>query len=83
MMVEKMAPENPFTPPRLFGQNRIRLVGIIFSTFFVLIAVQLAKLTLIHKLDVSGKIIFKNKSIEFVGTVQPIHSKQVLHFQER
>ena len=40
--------EIPALRGRLRGQNRIRLLGIIFTVFFVAISVQLAQLTLFH-----------------------------------
>ena len=46
--------ENFKSVPKLAGQNRIRLVSIIFSAFFLMIAVQLGKLTLLHKADTGG-----------------------------
>jgi cell division protein FtsI (penicillin-binding protein 3) len=50
-MVDTPISNNVATKQKLAGQNRIRLVGMLFSIFFVLIAVQLGKLTLVHKID--------------------------------
>ena len=38
-------------PPRLAGQNRLRLIGICFTAFFLAIAGQVTHLTLFPKLD--------------------------------
>jgi cell division protein FtsI (penicillin-binding protein 3) len=50
-MTTTNASDSRTVPPGLAGQNRIRLIGLIFSVFFLLIAVQLGKLTLIHRSD--------------------------------
>lgn len=53
-MTNVSAVENLKSTPKLAGQNRIRLVSIIFSVFFLLIAAQLGKLTLLHKTEASS-----------------------------
>jgi len=48
---------------KLAGQNRIRLVSMIFSAFFLMIAVQLGKLTLMHKVDAVGDVVLREQSM--------------------
>jgi cell division protein FtsI (penicillin-binding protein 3) len=48
MTVETPEFENPALRGRLRGQNRIRLLGLLFCAFFLAIAVQLGQLTLLH-----------------------------------
>ena len=54
MMTVAPIAENQHVSPSLAGQNRLRLVSLIFSAFFLLIAVQLGKLTLLHKPESAG-----------------------------
>jgi cell division protein FtsI (penicillin-binding protein 3) len=59
MMVDKVQ----LGSQKLAGQNRIRLVSMIFCVFFLMIAVQLGKLTLMHKVDVAGDVVLREKSM--------------------
>ncbi len=56
--------QNQHVVPKLAGQNRIRLVSLIFTAFFLLIAVQLGKLTLMHKPDASAlDVVMREKAM--------------------
>ena len=48
-----MAKDFDLNNSKLGGQNRIRLLAIIFCAFFLMIALQLGKLTLLHKFETS------------------------------
>ena len=48
-----MANDFELNNSKLRGQNRIRLLAIIFCTFFLMIVVQLGRLTLLHKSETS------------------------------
>ena len=48
-----MAKDFELNNSKLGGQNRIRLLAIIFCAFFLMIALQLGKLTLLHKFETS------------------------------
>ena len=48
---------------KLAGQNRIRLVSMIFCASFLMIAVQLGKLTLMHKVDAVSDVVLREKSM--------------------
>ena len=59
MMVDKAQ----LSSQKLAGQNRIRLVSMIFCAFFLMIAVQLGKLTLMHKVDAASDVVLREKSM--------------------
>jgi cell division protein FtsI (penicillin-binding protein 3) len=60
MTVEVPEFENPALRGRLRGQNRIRLLGLLFCAFFLAIAVQLGRLTLLqHVLPPNPELVMR------------------------